>query len=261
MKQKGFINIRDVKIYYEHEIVSRSLDSPQLVFLHDALGSVDQWKDFPVSLSKATGLNAIIFDRPGHGRSDSMNTKRSPDYLEKAATVFLPRFFQELHISNPILIGHSDGGTIALLYASAFPVAGIICEAAHVYNEEVTRNGIKQANRKKLSLINRLNRYHGDKTNKLFEAWSETWLSEEFRTWDIRKKLAGISAPCLVIQGMDDEYATDKHVEEIRRHLPGISGSIMITDCGHIPHHQKREEVLHIMIEFINRIQKEKIVQ
>jgi pimeloyl-ACP methyl ester carboxylesterase len=260
MKKQGFINIRDVKLYYEHIIISRSSDSPQLVFLHDALGSVAQWKDFPAALSQASGLNAFIFDRPGHGRSDPMNSERRPDYLERAALELLPEVFQKLKIYNPVLIGHSDGGTIALLYATAFPVMGIICEAAHVYNEEVTRKGIKQAIQRKQSLTDRLMWYHGDKTEMLFDAWSETWLSEEFRTWDIRNRLAGISAPCLLIQGEKDEYATGKHVQEISRHFPGKSESILIRDCGHIPHHQKREEVLQIMTEFIITIQKEKIV-
>ena len=157
-------------------------DAPALVFLHEALGCVAMWKNVPERLVAMTGLPALVYDRHGHGLSAPLVRAREPDYLEIEALDVLPRLLAECGIADPIPLGHSDGGSIALLYASRHPVRALVSEAAHVFNEEVSRQGIREAlvAWRETDLPQRLGRYHGEKTEALFFAWADCWLSEEF---------------------------------------------------------------------------------
>lgn len=229
--------------------------SPALVFLHEGLGSIPQWRDFPEALVARTGLPALVYDRRGHGGSNPPDAPRSARYLHREALEVLPEVLDRCGVEDAILVGHSDGGSIALLYASAHPqrVRGAITEAAHVFVEEETLAGIRAAGEvwRSTQLPAKLARYHGAKTHALFHAWHDTWLAPEFRDWNIEDCLPGIRCPLLVIQGRDDEYATQAQLEAIARQVSGPVETLMVPHCGHIPHHQAREPVLEAMTRFV----------
>lgn len=186
-------------------------DTPCLVFLHEALGCVEMWKTFPERLSQRTGLPGLLYDRQGHGGSDPLNGPREREYLHREAREVLPALLRSLDVERPVFVGHSDGGTIALLFAAAYPdwPCCAVVEAAHVFVEEITRQGIREAvsTYHTTDLESRLAKYHGDKSGELFHAWSGTWLSDMFSTWNMHHELPFIQCPLLVIQGEDDQYA------------------------------------------------------
>ncbi|EIJ42193.1 putative hydrolase or acyltransferase of alpha/beta superfamily [Beggiatoa alba B18LD] len=231
---------------------------PTLVFLHEALGSIQQWRDFPQAVCEATGCPALIYDRFGFGQSDPIPKARHIGYLHDEAEIYLPEILSACGIHQAILIGHSDGGSIALLFAARFPhiTVGIITEAAHIFAETVTIAGVRQA--KKLYTISglsqKLARYHGDKTESMFKNWADTWLSPAFVHWNIEDCLPHITAPALIIQGENDEYGTHLQVEGIAKQVRGAVRAEIIPACGHVPHQQAREITLVLMIEFINSL-------
>ena len=228
---------------------------PVLVFLHEGLGSIAQWKDFPRLLVNATGLAALVYERWGFGRSDPLVLPRPSDYLAREAELALPEVLEACGIARPILIGHSDGGSIALLHAAAFPDRPVACitEAAHVFVEEITLAGVREAETlwRTTDLKNRLARYHGDRTDSLWRGWTETWLRDDFRDWSIVDRLPAITCPLLAIQGFDDRYGSADQVETIVRDSSGPAEALMVPDCGHSPHEQQREAVLRVMAAFV----------
>lgn len=228
-------------------------DAPVLVFLHEAPGCIAMWKDVPARLAAMTGLSALIYDRHGHGLSDPMLKPRAPDYLDHESFVILPRLLAECGIADPILIGHSDGGSIALLYASRHPVRALVSEAAHVFVEEVTQAGIREAavTWRETDLPQRLARYHGDKTGALFSAWADCWLSEPFTSWNMEAALPGVSCPALIVQGEGDEYGTIAQVDAIAGGITGPAQVMMIPDCNHIPHLQAGDRLLPLVAAYI----------
>jgi pimeloyl-ACP methyl ester carboxylesterase len=229
--------------------------SRHLVFLHEGLGSVGQWKDFPLSLCRKTGLPALVFDRWGYGRSEACDIIGDPGYLHAEALVSLPQVLGHFGIARGILIGHSDGGSIALMYAAAHPekVCCLITEAAHVFVEETTLAGIREAVRvyETTDLGARLAKYHGENTDLVFTRWSRTWLDPLFRDWNIENFLSEVNCPVLAIQGRDDPYGTADQVEAIVRQVSGPARGLLVPDCGHIPHFQARETVTVAMADFI----------
>lgn len=226
----------------------------RLVFLHEGLGSIAQWRDFPERLCLMTGLPGVVYERRGYGSSGPAAERRTPHYLHEEAIDLLPQLMQKLAIERPVLIGHSDGGSIALIFASAFPgrVSAVITEAAHVFVEDITLEGIRRAVSayRETGLREQLKRYHGDNTDAVFRAWSETWLSDEFRGWNIEAYLPGIKCPVLVIQGEDDEYGSAAQVEAIAGRVSGRAEPLVIPGCGHVPHLQAKEKVLQAMGRF-----------
>jgi pimeloyl-ACP methyl ester carboxylesterase len=229
-----------------------------LVFLHEGLGSIGQWRDFPLLLAEATGLGALVYERYGFGGSDPLQEPRDARYLEQEAHVSLPELLAVCGVTAPILIGHSDGGTIALLYAAQFPdhPRGMITEAAHVYVEELSLAGIREAAKafETGNLREKLERFHGDRTSSMFYGWSDTWQSPEFREWNIEGRLGNIRCPLLAIQGELDEYGTASHLQALCDGVQGPVERLMIPECGHIPHHQARETVLLEMTRFIGQL-------
>jgi pimeloyl-ACP methyl ester carboxylesterase len=227
----------------------------KLVFLHEGLGSIAQWRDFPLAVSLAVHLPAVVYERGGHGNADPLDGPRSVNYLQEEALQSLPEVLRRLQIDDAILIGHSDGGTIALIFAAVWPekVRGIITEAAHVFVEEVTLTGIRAAVSQydATDLREKFSKYHGSNAEAAFRGWSETWLSPAFRDWNIEKYLPGVRCPVLAIQGRDDEYGTPAQVEAIVNGVSGPAESLILTDCGHVPHHQARDRVLAEMTRFI----------
>ncbi|MGZ3606744.1 MAG: alpha/beta fold hydrolase [Syntrophales bacterium] len=231
---------------------------PALVFLHEGLGSIGQWRDLPEQICVATGCPALVYDRWGHGGSDPLTESRRPCYLHDEALLSLPEVLEQCAIDKPILIGHSDGGSIAIIYAGTYPqkVAGIITEAAHVFVEDVTVEGIKRAVEiyESTDLKTRLDRFHGSNTDLMFRGWSNIWLSPEFRDWNIENCLPNVTCPLLVIQGKDDEYGTPAQVKAIVGTVVGPVRGLMIDNCGHIPHLQARERVFAEMVSFISAL-------
>ena len=235
-------------------------DAPTLVFLHEGLGSIEQWRDFPRAMTRETGLASLVYDRYGFGGSEPLQKVRDGLHLQREDISCLSALLDACGVRTPILIGHSDGGTIALLYAARFPERpqGVIVEATHVFVEEATRAGIRDALKayETGGLRERLARYHGDKTDTMFHRWHDDWLAPEFQEWSIEAGLSSIRCPVLVIQGEDDEYGTVAQVESIRNRVSGRVESIMIQACGHNPHHQARERVLREMARFISGLQR-----
>ena len=251
MEIEDHMKVEDVLLYYKKIQVDDHEDSETLIFLHDALGSTAQWKDFPRLLSLKTGLNAIVFDRQGYGKSGPASNVRTKDYLSQEAEVVLPAFLKKLEIEKPVLFGHSDGGSIALLYASVFKPLAIVCEAAHVLVEEETTRGIRKAFSQRAFLIEKLIKYHGDKAEILFDSWQNIWLDADFQNWNIEEDLKKIDCPALILQGQNDEYATKEHLDKIKKGIGDNAQSVLIKDCGHIPHLEAQEEVLEKTTKFL----------
>ena len=239
----------------EPPVRSTGTTGPMLVFLHEGLGSIAQWRDFPFAVSLAAHLSAVVYERGGYGNADPLDGPRSIRYIHEEALQSLPEVLRQLQIDDAILIGHSDGGSIALIFAALWPqkVRGIITEAAHVFVEDSTLAGIREAVNQydSTDLPERLLRYHGSNTEAAFRGWSETWLSPAFRDWNIEEYLPGVRCPVLAIQGRDDEYGTPAQVEAIVNGVSGPAEPLIIADCGHVPHHQAREMVLAEMTRFI----------
>jgi len=231
---------------------------PTLIFLHDSLGSIALWRDFPEKLAALTQCNLLIYDRLGYGQSQPMPTHvRNNDYVELEADV-LNRIITEYALSNVILFGHSDGGSIALIAASKYPskIKAIIVEAAHIFVEDITLKGICEAVEAYATtdLPERLAKYHGTKTDTMVKAWTETWRSPAFRNWNIEHFLKSITAPLLFIQGENDEYGTLNQVKKTISQVSGSAEKAVIPTVGHTPHKEQPDVVLKIAATFINRL-------
>lgn len=232
-----------------------------LIFLHEGLGSIPQWTargiDAPARLVAATGRPALVFERQGYGRSDPLTAPRHPGYLYDEAWEALPRVLDAAGIGRAVLVGHSDGGSIALLFAARFPdrTDRLVSEAAHVIVEDVTLAGIRDARRAygapQSRLKAALQRHHGDGTDAVFSAWADAWLSPDFRDFDMGDQLAAITAPALAIQGDGDEYGTPRQLELIAEGVAGPVETWLVPDCAHVPHHQAADRVLPRIAEFI----------
>ena len=243
-------------LYYE--LYEGQPDQPWLIFLHEGLGSVAQWRDFPERLCRRTNCPGLVYDRIGHGRSPSFRQRRTIHYMHEAALWELPRILSALISDHPfILIGHSDGGSISLIYGAEQPVnlQGIITEAAHVLVEPITLEGIRDAaDAFSRGNLEKLHQYHGDKTVDLFTSWSTTWLLPWFSSWNIEYLLPAIQVPLLTLQGRDDRYGTPAQMEAIVAGTAGRAMPIMMEDCGHAPHLEFPELTLDLMACFVNRI-------
>ncbi|MDD3686872.1 MAG: alpha/beta hydrolase [Bacteroidales bacterium] len=256
-----FLQINDKDIYYEfrNEIYLDNSDSV-LVFLHEGLGSVAQWKDFPNSLSDKLKMPVLIYDRYGYGKSTMLSEKRLHNYLEIEALEWLPKIIKKLIPDNKlvILIGHSDGGSIALLYAAQFPskVKAIITEAAHVFTEEITYKGLEPVANLfyKAGLREKLEKYHGEKTLSMFHGWYDVWTDPEFTNWNVENYLTSIICPVLAMQGKDDEYGSINQLQSLENNIKSNCRIRHIDNCGHTPHFQQREICEKEMINFINNL-------
>ncbi|WP_299615606.1 alpha/beta fold hydrolase [Pelagibius sp.] len=232
---------------------ANGLAEPAFVFLHEALGSIGQWKAFPERLAGACGLPGLIYERQGHGGSSAFDLPRENGYLRHEARQVLPAVLAAAGIERPVLVGHSDGATIALMFAAAFPeaVSACIVLAPHVMVEEITLAGIRAADAEPgaSALRARLARHHGDKTEVLWRAWAETWLRPGFDGCEMRADLERITAPVLAIQGAGDAYGSPAQVEEIARRVSGPVEALLIPGCGHAPHLERQTEVLAAITE------------
>lgn len=242
-------------IYYHR--IDGDPHRPCLVFLHEGLGCAAMWKKFPEQLCRRTGCAGLVYDRLGYGKSSPLRNERQLGYLHEYALEELPEVLTAVIPDRPyILIGHSDGASIALIHAAQAPsgLRGVITEAAHVFVEAITIEGIKAAEQGwRQGKFKGLAKYHGAGAETVFKAWAGTWLAHWFREWNIENLLAGIVAPLLVIQGADDQYGSIRQVEAI---VAGSSSSArrqIIKDCGHAPHLEAPAVVLQLMADFIRQ--------
>ncbi|MFK7783583.1 MAG: alpha/beta fold hydrolase [Crocinitomicaceae bacterium] len=222
-------------------------ESVVVLFIHEALGSIGQWKSFPQELCDELGIHGIVYDRQGHGGSSNFTSERNERYLHNYALKELPPFIEAVipDDTNILLIGHSDGGTISLLFDHIAPsrIAGIVTMAAHVINEPETIAGIQPAiDAYKLGKLDGLKKYHEDKTEELFYAWANMWRDERFVDWDITKEI-GSNNSGLFIQGKNDQYGTPKQLSLILSQFPN-GKTLLLDDCGHHPHLEKKEQVI-----------------
>lgn len=237
--------------------VGKSSKQPTLIFLHDALGCTASWKDFPEQLSKELQLNGMVYDRQGHGKSDAFNEIRPLDYLEREAWETLPKLLKYLRVDKKILIGHSDGASISLLHESRFCDAeAVVSMAGHVKVEPITLTGIQAAlnDFDQPFIFEKLERYHEGKTRKLIEDWANTWLSADFRSWNVTGHLQNIKCPTLAIQGAADEYATEDQLWVIANQIGPQAKPVLLKNCGHFPHREKPAEVIEMITEFLKPI-------
>jgi pimeloyl-ACP methyl ester carboxylesterase len=230
-----------------------------LVFLHEGLGCIALWRGFPAAVARAAGCNALVYERLGHGGADPIDRPRGVDYLHHEAEDVLPEVLDHFGIAGATLIGHSDGGTIALLFAARYPerTEGVIAIAAHAYVEEAALEGIrrtKAAYEADDRLHERLARYHGDNTDDLFYAWADTWLSDAFRSWNIEARLANVTAQTLLIQGERDEYASPEQLERIAAALGGPIEKLLLEGIGHEPQREAEARVIEAIQGFVQRL-------
>lgn len=231
-------------------------EAPAIVFLHEGLGSVAMWRDFPQRVADATGCEAVVYSRAGYGRSDPAVLPRTVRYMHDEGLVVLPALLAGLGLERPILFGHSDGGSIALICAggTATPLTGLILMAPHVMVEDLSVASIAQAEVawQNTDLRQRLGKYHAD-VEAAFRGWNDIWLHPDFRAWNIEETLAAIRCPVLAIQGEDDEYGTMAQIERIAAQVADVD-LVKLADCRHSPHKDQPEAVLAAVSAFVTRL-------
>lgn len=232
-------------------------DAELIIFLHEGLGSVSMWRDWPDQLCEKLQCRGLVYSRYGYGLSTPRypDDLRTPRYLHAEAELALPAFLHALHLSHerPILFGHSDGGSIALLYAALYPerVKAIAVAAPHIFVEDITLDGIVQAAEiaRTTDLIEKLGRHHRD-PKTVFSSWNDTWQRADFKTWNIEAEVSKIRCPILAIQGANDEYGTLQQIKGIKELAPQAQLCI-IPDCGHSPHRECPAVVNTAMLYFV----------
>jgi len=235
-------------------------EAPTLVFLHEGLGSIGQWRDFPATLADATGCGALIYDRFGYGGSDRLDPpyERPVDFMQVEAREVLPAVLDQTGVQQAILVGHSDGGSIALLAAATLDtrIRGVITEAAHVFVEPESVASIEEAviAYRAGDLRDKLARYHGEAVDSAFYGWANTWLNSDFEAFHIEGYLRAITCPVLAIQGVDDAYGTPAQLDMIKAAVSGPVETMLLADCGHAPHQEMRDHVLALMTEFVRAV-------
>lgn len=258
--------------------------APVLVFLHEGLGCVAMWRDFPERIAEQTGCGVLVYSRAGYGESDPIELPRPVRFMYDEALTILPQVLDAFSIRETILVGHSDGGSISIIHAGGTRdsrVRGLILEAPHVFVEEVGLESIRAiaeqygergaagrmpAHRPQdpgapmgapvggAVLRERLRRYHGDNVDATFWGWNDVWLNPEFKSWNIEEYLPHIRVPVLLIQGADDQYGTQEQIKSIEAGSCGPVRTVLLAECGHSPHLDQPERSLEAMTEFVEQI-------
>lgn len=248
------IDWRGRRVVIEHVWIAGPRAAPLMVFLHEGLGSVALWKDFPARLCQRLGLRGLVYSRPGYGRSTPRpaDERWGNDFMHRQADEVLPVLLTTLGVRKaPWLFGHSDGASIALLHACRHAVAGMVVLAPHTMVEQLSVDSIAKAREAYVhgGLRERLARYHDD-VDSAFWGWNDVWLSTDFRRWNIEDDIRAITCPVLALQGRDDEYGTLAHVHGIAERLPQAR-VVEIADCGHSPHHDQPQVVIDACDAFL----------
>jgi len=229
--------------------------APAVVLLHEGLGSVAHWRDFPDRLAACTGCGVLVYSRYGYGNSDRLAEKRDPAYMHREAEVVLPELLAQTGITRPVLFGHSDGASIAIIFAGKYPEAprALILESPHVFVEELSLESIARAKTayQTTDLRRKLGRYHAH-ADEAFWGWNEIWLDARFRSWDIQEYLGLIQCPVLVIQGEDDEYGTARQWQAIQQQVPQTE-VLVLPECRHAPHRDRTEAVMTAVVAYLRK--------
>jgi pimeloyl-ACP methyl ester carboxylesterase len=224
--------------------------------LHEGLGSIELWRDFPQQLAAATGREVFAYSRYGHGRSEPLGETRTPAYMHDEARIVLPELLHSLGIEAPVLFGHSDGASIALIYASGAPggATALVLEAPHVFVEPITIASIERARgaAADTDLLDKLGRYHADAA-ATFRGWNDIWLHPAFVQWNITALLPDIRVPVLMLQGRDDEYGTEAQLTAIADAIPHAN-TVLFAECGHSPHRAQTALVLDQTRAFLENL-------
>jgi pimeloyl-ACP methyl ester carboxylesterase len=234
-------------------------EAPTIVLLHHALGSIDQWGDLPQRLVSATGCGTFLYSRAGHGKSDRVSPSRTLSYLHDEALTTLPAVLDAIGFERGILLGHSDGASIATIYAGDVEdhrIRGLVLIAPHFFVEPLSLAGIVDTKRAYETgpLRERLMRYHGSNVDNVFWGWSRTWLDPGFASWDIRDSLARVSVPVLIVQGSADEYGTMAQIEAARDEVHPPVDVAVIPEARHSPHLEKPQETIAPIADFISTL-------
>ncbi len=232
-------------------------DAPTIVFLHEGLGCAGMWRDFPDRLASAAGCGALVYSRPGYGASDPVEGPRPVRFMHDEALEVLPAVIGHFRLEDVILFGHSDGASIAVIYAGSRkgPVRALVLEAPHVFVETVCTDSIARIAREygTTRLRERLARHHGANTDSMFRTWTDVWLRPEFGRWNIQEYLPAIESPVLVVQGENDEYGTLAQVDAVLARVRGPAESLVLPGCGHSPHSSRPAEVLEAASRFLRQ--------
>lgn len=261
MTGTGFLDVAGGRVEYARWGAPEGSGSSVLVLLHEGLGCVGTWRDWPAELARAAGREVFAYTRFGYGGSSPARLPRPLDFMAREARDVLPDVLEQAGIGSappPILVGHSDGGTIALLCAAAGEVAlrGVVTLAAHAFNEPRCIEGIEAAREafRAGGLRGRLARYHGAGTDDAFRGWCDAWLSPAFEHWTVEDELARVEAPLLVVQGRDDPYGTLRQVETIAGRVSGPCRTLVLDRCGHSPHRERAAETTEAVARFAARL-------
>ncbi|MCE2660043.1 MAG: alpha/beta hydrolase [Rubrivivax sp.] len=243
---------RPIRLEIEWVGLHRGRHTPLIVFLHEGLGSVSMWRGFPQRLCETLGASGLVYSRPGYGRSTPRRTDEDwrPDFMHQQAHEVLPALLEAVNVDvaqeRPLLFGHSDGGSISLLYAARWPqhLRGVVVMAPHILVEPVSLQSIEQARTayQTTDLRQRLARHHDD-PDSAFWGWNRIWLDPAFRDWSIADEISRIHCPLLALQGLDDEYGTLAQIRGIRERAPQTT-LVETPNCGHSPHRDQPEAVI-----------------
>jgi pimeloyl-ACP methyl ester carboxylesterase len=225
-----------------------------LVLLHEGLGSLGLWRGFPAALADATGRRVLVFSRFGHGRSDRPPRPRTPAFFHEEALEVLPELLRRLEAPGPILVGHSDGASIALIHAAHHPVAGVVLLAPHVVVEQITTEAIRRTREAFLEdgLRERMARHHAD-PEAAFWGWCDVWLDPGFEAWSLEDEAAALAAPALLVQGAEDPYGTLDQLDRIEARARGRVERLVVPG-GHSPHLEQPEAVLGAVARFAEEL-------
>lgn len=232
--------------------------APTLVFLHEGLGCVALWKDFPQRLTAATGCGGLVYSRAGYGASDPVELPRPLTYMHHEGLETLPQVLDTAGIHRAVLVGHSDGASIALIHAGAVRdprVEGLVLMAPHVFNEPLCVASIEKARDayREGALRQSLAKYHGDNVDVAFWGWNRAWLDPGFLEWNLESFLPGVAVPALLIQGLDDEYGTAAQIEAIERQTAAPTTTLWLDSCGHAAYRDRPKAVIEATAEFLCR--------
>lgn len=259
--ESGFIEAAGQRLEYL-SIAGRAAGAPTIVLLHEGLGCVSMWKNFPALVHELTGLPVFVYTRAGYAGSSAAALPRGVDYMHREALDVLPAVLAAAGIDRCVLLGHSDGATIALIYAGGPPrqrsheclLSGLVLMAPHVFCEARSLAGIRAADRafREGNLREGLRWHHGEQVDAAFRGWRDVWLSEDFAEMNICEYLPAIEAPALLIQGEGDEYGTLSQLDAIEHGVNGPVTRLVLKNCGHAPHRERPDEVLRALSTFMH---------
>jgi pimeloyl-ACP methyl ester carboxylesterase len=262
LSDQGFLELGDLRLEYRMS-GPRPDKAPTLVLLHEGLGSAGMWSDFPEKLSAATGMGVFAWSRVGYGHSSAAKLPRSLDFMHVEAREILPRLLDAIGFRQGLLIGHSDGASIAAIFAGSVQdhrVRGLVLMAPHFIVEDVTINSIREIRHAfdTSDVRQRFQRWHVD-ADATVRGWTDVWMTNDFRTWDLRDDLAHIRVPILIIQGQHDHYGTGRQIEIAEAECYCPVDVLLIPGIQHIPHREAPEATLKAILEFAWRVLPESV--